>query len=123
MFEFLKFEIQILQMASDEKTFNTKVVDLEKLWNFVVDNFLIWIGLGPQTLNLLPIGYNMWGSETEYRHMWCCGAVVVEGIGKVVVQVSGSKPGGHGLCAKNAATCDGDGRARSSQIKIFFSYF
>ena len=63
-FEFLKFEIQILQMASDEKTYNTKVVDLEKLWNFVVDNFLIWIRLGPQTLNLLPVGYNMWGSET-----------------------------------------------------------
>ena len=41
-------------MASDEKTYNTKVVDLEKLWNFVVDNFLIWIRLGPQTLNLLP---------------------------------------------------------------------
>ena len=30
-FEFLKFEIQILQMTSDEKTYNTKVVDLKKL--------------------------------------------------------------------------------------------
>ena len=28
-FEFLKFKIQILQMVSDEKTYNTKVVDLE----------------------------------------------------------------------------------------------
>jgi hypothetical protein len=26
-----------------------KVVNLEKLWNFVVDNFFIWIRLGPQT--------------------------------------------------------------------------
>ena len=40
MFEFLKFEIQILQMTSDQKTYNIKVVDLEKLWNFVVQNFL-----------------------------------------------------------------------------------
>ena len=36
MFEFLKFEIQILQTASDQKTYNIKIVDLEKLWNFVV---------------------------------------------------------------------------------------
>ena len=40
MFEFLKFEIQILQMTSDQKTYNNKVVDLEKLWNFVVQIFL-----------------------------------------------------------------------------------
>ena len=79
-FEFLKFEIQILQMASDEKTYNTKVVDLEMLWNFIVDNFLIWIRLGPQTLNLLPVGYNMWGTETECRHMWWYDVVIVGGI-------------------------------------------
>jgi hypothetical protein len=29
-----------------------KVVDLEKLYNFVVDNFLIWIHLGSLALNL-----------------------------------------------------------------------
>jgi len=29
-----------------------KTVDLEKLWNFVVDNFLIWNYLEPQTINL-----------------------------------------------------------------------
>ena len=29
-------------MTSDEETIKIKVVDLEKLWNFVVDNFLIW---------------------------------------------------------------------------------
>ena len=40
VFEFLKFEIQILQMISDKKTYNNKVVDLEKLWNFVVQIFL-----------------------------------------------------------------------------------
>jgi len=29
-------------MTSFEKTVKMKVVDLEKLWNFVVDNFFIW---------------------------------------------------------------------------------
>jgi hypothetical protein len=29
-------------MTSDGETTKIKVVDLEKLWNFVVDNFLIW---------------------------------------------------------------------------------
>ena len=53
MFEFLKFEIQILQMTSDQKTYNIKVVDLEKLWNFVVQNFFIWIRLEPLTSNLI----------------------------------------------------------------------
>ena len=48
MFEFLKFEIQILLTTSDKKTYNIKVVDLEKLWNFVVQKFFIWIHLGPQ---------------------------------------------------------------------------
>ena len=48
MFEFLKFEIQILQTTSDQKTYNIKVVDLEKLKNFVVHNFFILIHLGFQ---------------------------------------------------------------------------
>jgi len=30
------------QMTSFEKNAKMKVVDLEKLWNFVVDNFFIW---------------------------------------------------------------------------------
>jgi len=38
-----------------EKQPKMKVVDLEKLWNFKADNFLIWILLGPQTTNLLLI--------------------------------------------------------------------
>jgi len=29
-------------MTFFEKTVKKKVVDLEKLWNFVVDNFFIW---------------------------------------------------------------------------------
>jgi hypothetical protein len=37
-------------MTSDGETTNIKVVDLEKAYKFVVDNFLIWILLGFQTL-------------------------------------------------------------------------
>jgi len=32
-------------MTSNGETYKMKVVDLEKLWNFVVDNFLIWNNL------------------------------------------------------------------------------
>jgi hypothetical protein len=37
---YVKFEIQILQTTSDEKFVKMKVVELQKLFNFVVDNFL-----------------------------------------------------------------------------------
>jgi hypothetical protein len=46
----LEFEIQILKTISNGKTPNMKVVDLEKLWNFVVDKFLIWIRLDPRNM-------------------------------------------------------------------------
>jgi hypothetical protein len=54
-----------------------KIVDFEKL-NFVVDNFFIWIRLGPQTINLYMIWYNIWGTEMEYRHKWKKGVMVEE---------------------------------------------
>ena len=38
-FEFLKFKIQIFQTTSDVETIKMKVVDLEKLYNFIGDNF------------------------------------------------------------------------------------
>ena len=41
-FEFLKFEFQNFQTTSDRETTKIKVVDLEKLWNFIVHNFFIW---------------------------------------------------------------------------------
>jgi hypothetical protein len=47
-----------------------KVVDIEKLWNFVADNFFIWNRLGPQTINLCLVWYNMWGIKIQYRHKW-----------------------------------------------------
>jgi hypothetical protein len=47
-FESLKFEIQISWMALNGETPTMEVVDLRKLWNFVVDKFLIWICLEPK---------------------------------------------------------------------------
>ena len=39
---FLKLKIWIFQMTSDGETSKIKVVDLEKLCKFIVDNFFIW---------------------------------------------------------------------------------
>jgi hypothetical protein len=36
MFQFLIFEIRIFQTTSDAEMTKTKIVDLKKLWNFVV---------------------------------------------------------------------------------------
>jgi hypothetical protein len=45
MSTFATFEIQIFQTASDGETAKTKVVDLKKLYNFVVEHFFISIRL------------------------------------------------------------------------------
>ena len=50
MFELLTFEIQNFQTIADEETIKPNVVDLEKLWNIVVDNFLIWKILSCKTV-------------------------------------------------------------------------
>ena len=50
-------------MTSDGKTSNVKVVDLKKLWNFVVDNFSIGIRLWPQIINICSVYDNMWGTK------------------------------------------------------------
>jgi hypothetical protein len=48
--------MQILQTTSNGKNFKIKVVELEKLFNFVVDNFFVWIYLRPQIVNLRSVG-------------------------------------------------------------------
>ena len=50
MFEFLKFEIWIFKMSSNGEMTKMKVVDLEKLCNFVVDNFSFEIILSRKTM-------------------------------------------------------------------------
>jgi len=42
-------------MTSDGEITNIEVIDLEKLSNFVVDNFSIWIRLGPQIINVCSV--------------------------------------------------------------------
>jgi hypothetical protein len=42
MFGIFKFEIQILWTTSDEETINMKVLDLENLCNFIVDNIFLF---------------------------------------------------------------------------------
>jgi hypothetical protein len=41
-FEFKKFKNWILKTTSKEKTTNMKVVGIQELWNFLVDNVLVW---------------------------------------------------------------------------------
>jgi len=42
VFEFLTFQIWIFQTTSDGETAKMKVLNLEKLYDFIVDNFFIW---------------------------------------------------------------------------------
>ena len=71
MFEFLTFEIWIFQMTTNEETTKTKVVDLEKLYNFVVHHFFIWIHLEYQTPILKSVQHNI-----KRDKIWVCGPVV-----------------------------------------------
>jgi hypothetical protein len=48
-----------------------KVVELQKLFNFVVDNFFILIRLGSKTSNLHLVGYNIWTTKLQTRHKVC----------------------------------------------------
>jgi hypothetical protein len=41
----MKFKFEIVSMTSKGETLNMKIIDLKKLWNFVVDKFLILIRL------------------------------------------------------------------------------
>jgi hypothetical protein len=65
--KYVKFKIEILQTTSDEKSVKIKVVELQKLFIFVVDNFFIWIRLGSQISNLHSNGCNMWRKQLQTR--------------------------------------------------------
>jgi len=77
-------------MTSDGKTSNIKVVDLKKLWNFVVENFSIGIRLEPQIINLCLVYDSMWGTNLYYKHKWVIDGVVEEGSREG--EVSGPNP-------------------------------
>jgi hypothetical protein len=94
-------------MTSIWKTHNTKVVDLRKLRNFVVDKFLIWIRLVPLKTDLHSVLYIMSRPRTAYERIWVCGVVVEEASREV--EVTRSNHGNRGasrLNAKKCATCD-----------------
>ena len=62
-------------MTSDEETWNIKIVDLKKIWNFVVLNFFILIHLGSQIIILIPDQYRITRSSIEIRHKLVCSVV------------------------------------------------
>jgi hypothetical protein len=113
-------------MTSNGKTPNTKVVDLRKLRNFVVDKFLIWIRLVPLKTDLHSVLYSMSRTKTTYGRIWVCGVVVEEASREV--EVTGSNHGNREasrLYAKKCATCDLMGTSGwlaggVSPIKSFF---
>ena len=108
--KYVKFKIQILQTTSDEKSVKIKVVELQKLFIFVVDNFFIWIRLGSQISNLHSNGCNMWTKKYKIDTKHTIDGVVVEGTREG--EVYGSIPHNRvarEFCAKNAVTCDFDG--------------
>ena len=123
-FKLLKFEIWNFQTTSDRETTKMKVIYLEKLCNFVIDNFLIWIRLGSQTINLNSIEDNTRKKKIHYRHKWEWG-VVVRGVsceGEVVdLNPAGAK------CTKNTLTCQFYGRTGGWLVGpprlFFFCYF
>ena len=59
MLEFLIFEIWIFQTTLDGETTKIKVVDLKKLYKFIVNDFLIWVCIETQTLILNSVVRNM----------------------------------------------------------------
>jgi hypothetical protein len=84
-----------------------KVVDLRKLWNFVVDKFLIWMRLVPQETDLHSVQYNMSRIKTSYGRIWVCGVVVEEASseGEVTGLNHGSREASR-LYTKKCVTCD-----------------
>jgi hypothetical protein len=55
-------------MTYDGESVKTKVVRLQTLWKFVVDNLFVWIRLQSQIINLHSVGYNMWATKLQYRY-------------------------------------------------------
>jgi hypothetical protein len=70
MFEvliFSKFKLSIVQTKSDREMKNTKVVDIDELYNFVVDKFFIWNHYYPQNLvqNSCILKFKFWTIQTK----------------------------------------------------------
>jgi hypothetical protein len=108
--KYVKFKIQILQTTSDEKSVKMEVVELQKVFNFVVDNFFIWICLRSQTSNLHSNHCNMWTKKLQTTHKVCYrrSGSGVYARGWLDGSILDNRVA-HEFCAKNVATCDFDG--------------
>jgi hypothetical protein len=101
-----------------EKNPNTKVVDLRKLRNFVVDKFLIWIRLVPLKNDLHSVLYSMSRTKTAYGRIWVCGVVVEEA--SCEVEVTGLNHGNGGASRLYGWVA---GQWGLSYKKVFSVYF
>jgi hypothetical protein len=92
MSKFSTFEIQNFQTVLDGDTAKSKVVDLEKVRNFIVDNVFIWICLESQALISCSVQHNMSRSILD-KCKWVLGGVVR--VRNAWAWGWGSNPSGH----------------------------
>jgi hypothetical protein len=62
--KFSNLKFKFCKLKLHEETTNMKVVDFEKLCNFIVDNIFIYINLVSHVIDLLSICCNTWGMKT-----------------------------------------------------------
>ena len=117
----------MFQMTSNREITKMKVVDLEKLYNFIVDNFFIWIRLESKTLISSSVENNMSIRNIYYGCKWMCGAVVrggdARGRGR---RFESRRPRGREFYVKKCRRWAGAGRWGAPPIKkipIFRVFF
>ena len=68
---FLKFKFWIVQTKSHEKITKIKVINLEKLYNFVVDNFFIWDYFMKENYVGISQNWNLnFSNDLRWRNNW-----------------------------------------------------
>jgi hypothetical protein len=80
LFEFFIFEIQIFQTTLNGEITKTKVVVLNDVYNFVVEQFFFWIRLGPKILIPRSDEVNTRGMFLHLKHTRLWGGAVRRGV-------------------------------------------
>jgi hypothetical protein len=101
----LKFKFRKLSWM--KKSVKMKVVELQKLFNFIVDNFFILIRLWSQTSNLHSVGCNIWTKNYKVDTKYAIVRMVVEGTRDG--EVGGLIPNNRIAPEFYAKNCDFDG--------------